>query len=51
MVGTIIAQAGVTFSTTGSLLTTRLVGRALSLGASVTMTDTIITKPPPALIP
>ncbi len=42
MVGTIIAQAGVTFSTAGSLNVTTLNGRALALFASVTMVNTVI---------
>ena len=47
MVGTIIAQAGVTFSTAGNTTITTLNGRALSLGASVTMVDTVINVPAP----
>lgn len=47
MVGTIIAQAGVTFSTVGNTTITTLNGRALSLGASVTMVDTVINVPAP----
>jgi hypothetical protein len=47
MVGTIISQAGVTFSTAGVATVTRLDGRALSLGASVTMVNTVITVPAP----
>ena len=45
MVGTIIADAGVTISTAGSLVTTTLEGRALGLNASVTIVDTIINLP------
>lgn len=47
MVGTIISQTGVTISTTGSNLITTLAGRALSLIASVTMNNTLITVPLP----
>jgi hypothetical protein len=47
MVGTIIATQGVTFSTTGNLGITTLNGRALSLVASVTMTNTHINVPAP----
>lgn len=42
MVGTIIAQAGVTISTAGQGGITTLEGRALGLNASVTMVNTII---------
>ncbi len=45
MVGTIIAQAGVAFSTVGNTDITTLNGRALSLGASVTLVDTVINVP------
>ena len=45
MVGTIISQAGTTFSTAGKVAPTKLNGRALSLGASVTMVNTEITVP------
>ena len=47
MVGTIIAQTGVVISTVGSNLLTTLAGRALSLVASVTMNNTVITVPLP----
>ena len=47
MVGTIIAQDGVTFSTAGSVNRVTLNGRALSLGASVTMVNTVINVPAP----
>jgi len=47
MVGTIIAQSGVTFSTAGNVTLTRLEGRALSLVGSVTMVNTIIIIPLP----
>lgn len=42
MVGTIIAYAGVTFSTPGNATQTILNGRALSLNASVTLVNTTI---------
>ncbi|HTL09246.1 MAG TPA: ice-binding family protein [Chitinophagaceae bacterium] len=42
MTGTIIASAGVTFSTSGNAVQTVLNGRALSLNASVTMVNTTI---------
>ena len=45
MVGTIIASAGVTFSTAGNSVQTVLNGRALSLNASVTMVNTTINVP------
>lgn len=45
MVGTIIAPAGVTMSTTGQALQTTLIGRALGLTASVTMVNTTIVAP------
>ncbi len=45
MVGTIIAPAGVTISTAGQTMQTTLVGRALSLTASVTMVNTTIVAP------
>jgi hypothetical protein len=47
MVGTIISKAGVTFSTAANTALTTLNGRALSLGASVTMVNTAITVPAP----
>ena len=50
MTGTIIAQDGVSISTTGNNaaeLIVTLNGRALSLGASVTVTNTIINVPAP----
>ncbi len=47
MVGTIISQSGVVFSTVGNTTLTTLNGRALSLGASVTMVDTVINVPGP----
>ena len=45
MVGTIIAKAGVTFSTVGNTTITTLNGRALGLNASVTLVNTVITVP------
>jgi ice-binding like protein/Big-like domain-containing protein len=47
MVGTIIASAGVTFSTAGVATVTTLNGRALGLNASVTMVNTAINVPAP----
>jgi hypothetical protein len=47
MVGTIIASAGVTFSTAGNAAVVTLDGRALSLGAAVTMVNTVINVPAP----
>ena len=48
MAGTIISNAGITFSTAGITTLTTLNGRALSLSASVTMVNTIINVPPGA---
>lgn len=45
MVGTIIANSGVTFSTAGNANQTVLNGRAISLVASVTMVNTTINVP------
>ncbi len=45
MVGTIIAPAGITFSTAGQTILTTLDGRALGLTASVTLVNTIINVP------
>jgi hypothetical protein len=45
MVGTIIANSGVSFSTAGNTVQTTLKGRAISLVASVTMVNTTITIP------
>ena len=47
MVGTIIANSGVTFSTAGNTAVTTLNGRALSLTASVTLVNTVINVPAP----
>jgi hypothetical protein len=45
MVGTIISQAGAAFSTVGNTTIVTLNGRAQSLGASVTLVDTVINVP------
>ena len=45
MVGTIISMAGVSFSTAGNVNIVTLNGRALSLGASVTLVNTVINVP------
>ncbi|WP_264566831.1 Ig-like domain-containing protein [Flavobacterium sp. N3904] len=45
MVGTIIANSGVTFSTSGNAAQTVLNGRAISLVSSVTMVNTTINVP------
>jgi hypothetical protein len=47
MAGTIISQAGASFSTAGNAAITTLNGRALSLGASVTLVNTVINVPAP----
>jgi len=47
MVGTIIAQQGVVFSTVGNVNLLTLNGRALSLIASVTMVNTVVNVPAP----
>lgn len=47
MVGTILAEDGISFSTAGNTNILTLEGRALSLGASVTMVDTVINVPAP----
>ncbi len=47
MVGTIISQSGVAISTAGNVAIVTLNGRALSLGASVTMVNTVINVPAP----
>lgn len=47
MVGTIIAEDGIAFSTAGNTTIVTLEGRALSLGASVTLVDTVINVPAP----
>lgn len=45
MTGTIMASAGVTFSTAGNAVQTVLNGRAISLVASVTMVNTTVNVP------
>jgi hypothetical protein len=45
MVGTIISQAGVSFSTAGNVSIVTLNGRAMSLGGSVTLVNTVINVP------
>jgi len=47
MVGTIISQSGVAFSTAGASALVTMNGRALSLGASVTLVNTVINVPAP----
>jgi hypothetical protein len=47
MVGTIIADAGISFSTVGNTTIVTLDGRAISLNASVTLVDTVINVPTP----
>ena len=47
MVGTIISQSGMSFSTVGNVDVVTLNGRALSLGASVTMVNTVVNVPAP----
>jgi hypothetical protein len=47
MMGNIISQAGASFSTAGNAAIVTLNGRVLSLGASVTLVNTVITVPAP----
>jgi len=47
MVGTIITQAGAAISTAGNAAIVTIEGRVLSLGASVTMVNTVINVPAP----
>ena len=47
MVGTIISQTGVSFSTAGNVNVVTLNGRALSLNGSVTLVNTVINVPSP----
>jgi hypothetical protein len=47
MAGTIISQSGVAISTPGNVALVTINGRALSLGASVTMVNTVINVPAP----
>jgi hypothetical protein len=51
MAGTIIASAGMTFSTAGNASATLLSGRALSLNAVVTMVNTVINANGTAVAP
>ncbi len=47
MAGTIISQAGAAISTPGNVALVTINGRVLSLGASVTMVNTVINVPAP----
>lgn len=47
MLGTLISQSGASFSTAGNTTIVTLNGRVLSLGASVTLVDTVINVPAP----
>ena len=47
MVGTMITQAGAAFSTAGNASVVTLNGRIISLGASVTLVNTVINVPAP----
>lgn len=47
MEGTLISQSGAAFSTAGAAALTTLNGRALSLGASVTLVNTVVNVPAP----
>jgi len=47
MEGTIISQSGVSISTPGNVTVVTLNGRAISLGASVTVVNTVINVPGP----
>ena len=47
MVGTIISRSGIPISTAGNVTLVTLNGRALSLGASVTLVNTVINVPAP----
>ncbi|MBC7683050.1 MAG: DUF3494 domain-containing protein, partial [Ferruginibacter sp.] len=47
MSGTILTQAGASFSTVGNTVPVTLNGRVLSLGASVTLVNTLINVPAP----
>jgi hypothetical protein len=47
MAGTIISQAGTAISTPGNVAIVTINGRVLSLGASVTMVNTVINVPAP----
>jgi hypothetical protein len=45
LLGTVIAPAGVTFSTPGQTIQTTLIGRAIGLTASVTLVNTTVVAP------
>jgi hypothetical protein len=45
MVGTIIAQQGISVSTAGNAAVTTINGRLLALTASTTLVNTVITLP------
>jgi hypothetical protein len=47
MVGTIISQAAASFSTAGNATPLILQGRAMSMNASVTLVNTVVTVPAP----
>ncbi len=47
MTGTILSQSGAEFSTVGNVVPVTLNGRALSLGASVTLVNTLVNVPAP----
>jgi hypothetical protein len=47
MAGTVIARAGAAISTPGNAAIVTINGRVLSLGASVTMVNTVINVPAP----
>ena len=47
MVGTVISQAGVAVSTPGNVTVVTINGRVLSLGAAVTLVNTVINVPGP----
>ena len=47
MVGNILSEAGSTFSTVNNVVPVTMNGRVLSLGASITMVNTLITVPAP----
>jgi hypothetical protein len=47
MAGTVISQSGAAISTAGNATVVTINGRLLSLGASVTMVNTVINVPAP----
>ena len=47
MVGNILSQAGAAFSTVNNVIPVTMNGRVLSLGASVTLVNTLVTVPAP----